>query len=230
MNKKTHFQEGFRSLLPIISGIIPFGAVMGSAFTEANLSFWQAMLMNTTVYAGASQLATVDLMKLNAAVFVVITTGLIINLRFLLYSAAMSPYLHDASPWMKFICAFTLTDQSYAAMTANHDKFNTNAEAIQFYLGTAVCMVFTWHGSVLAGYIFGNFAPAALSLDYAIPLSFVALLVPTLKNKTYWGVALFSSVISIFCYNFPLRTGLMVSALLSIGLAWMIIQKKSKKA
>lgn len=225
---QTQFKAGFRSVLPIISGIIPFGAVMGSAFAEANLSFFQAMLMNTVVYAGAAQLATVDLMRMNAAVFVVIATGLIINLRFLLYSAAMSPYLKEASPLIKFFCAFTLTDQSYAAMSSNHDQFKTNSEATQFYLGTAVCMIITWHTSVIAGFVFGNFAPAALNLDYAIPLSFVALLIPTLKTNSHKAVALFSSLISLGLYGLPLKTGLMVTALLSIGVAWIIIQKKHK--
>lgn len=201
---------------------------MGSAFAEANLSFWQAMLMNTTVYAGAAQLATTDLMKMNAAIFVVVATGLIINLRFLLYSAAMSPFLRDSGPLVKFICAFTLTDQSYAAMTGNLDKINTNTEATHYYLGTAACMLLTWHSSVIAGFVFGNFAPASLSLDFAIPLSFVALLVPTLKRKDHKAVALFSSVVSLLFYNLPLKTGLMLTALLSIGLAWIIIQKKSK--
>lgn len=223
----NHFKMGFRSILPIISGIIPFGAVMGSAFAEAKLTFWQSMLMNTAVYAGAAQLATVDLMKVNAAMFVVVATGLIINLRFLLYSAAMSPYLKDSGFIVKFLTAFTLTDQSYAAMSANHDKINTNAEATQFYLGTALCMILTWHGSVIAGYAFGNFAPQALNLDYAIPLSFVALLMPTLKTNGHRAVALFSSVISLLFYGLPLKTGMMVTALISIALAWMIIQKKN---
>lgn len=228
LNDMKHFNMGFRSILPIISGIIPFGAVMGSSFAEAKLSFWSAMLMNTTVYAGAAQLATVDLMTMNAAKFVVIITGLIINLRFLLYSAAMSPFLKDSAPLTKFICAFTLTDQSYAAMSANHDKFNSNSEATEFYLGTAACMILTWHASVIAGFIFGNFAPPSLSLDYAIPLSFVALLIPTLKSHSHKLVAVFSSVVSLLLHNLPLKTGLMVTALISIGLAWMIIQKKSR--
>lgn len=201
---------------------------MGSAFAEAKLAFWQAILMDTVVYAGAAQLATVDLMKMNAAALVVIGTGLIINLRFLLYSAAMSPYLQNETPLIKFFCAFTLTDQGYAAMTANQDKFNTNTEATHFYLGTAVCMLLTWHASVIAGFIFGNFAPAALSLDYAIPLSFVALLIPTLKTRNHQFVAVFSSIVSLLFNSFPLKTGLMITALLSIALAWMIIQKKSK--
>lgn len=220
----SHFRMGFRSIVPIISGIIPFGAVMGSAFAEVNLTFWQAILMNTSVYAGAAQLAAVDLMKVNAAVFVVVITGLIINLRFLLYSAAMASYLKEASPLVKFLCAYTLTDQSYAAMTGNHDKYTTNAEATQFYLGTAACMFITWQGSVIAGYVFGNFAPASLSLDYAIPLSFVALLAPSIKNKHHMIVAIFSSVVSLLLFNLPFKTGLMVTALLSIGLAWILIQ------
>lgn len=182
--------------------------------------------MNFTVYAGAAQLATVDLMKLGAAVFVVILTGVIINLRFLLYSAALAPYLREERALIKFICAFTLTDQSYAAMSANHDKYSTNKEATLFYLGTAACMVLAWDGAVIAGYVFGNFAPASLSLDYAIPLSFVALLMPTLKTKKHLGVAIFSSIISLVFYGLPLKTGLIVTALFSIALAWILIKRK----
>jgi predicted branched-subunit amino acid permease len=219
---------GFKAVLPIISGIIPFGAVMGSAFSEAKLSFWQAFLMNTAVYAGAAQLATVDLMSQNAAVLVVLATGMIINLRFLLYSAAMSPLTHDSSPLIKFLCAFTLTDQSYATMTANQSKFNTNTEAVNFYLGTALCMLVTWHASVYAGFIFGNFAPVSWSLDFAVPLSFVALLVPSLKNKKYIAVAIVSSILSLLLFGLPLKTGLIATALLSIGFAWILMMRKKE--
>lgn len=222
-----HFTMGFNSVLPIISGIIPFGAVMGSSFSEAKLSFWQAILMNSVVYAGASQLATVNLMTLNAAIFVVVTTGLIINLRFLLYSAAMSPLLHESPVWVKLFSAFTLTDQSYAAMTANQDKFQTNSEAVNFYMGTAVCMLLTWHSSVLAGFVFGNFAPPSWNLDFAVPLSFVALLVPTLKNRRYVIVATFSSALSLLLYGLPLKTGLIATAFLSIGIAAALTRKKA---
>lgn len=184
--------------------------------------------MNTVVYAGAAQLATTDLMKLNAAVLVVVGTGLIINLRFLLYSAALSPYVKDSSPLIKFFCAFTLTDQSYAAMSANTDHFQSNKDAVNFYIGTAVCMLLAWHLSVVAGFIFGNFAPVWLSLDYAIPLSFVALLIPSLKTKKHQAIALFSSILSLVFFSLPMKTGLMITALTSIGLAWILI-KKSKR-
>lgn len=222
------FKLGFRAILPLVSGIIPFGAVMGSAFAEAKLPFWQAMLMNLSVYAGAAQLATVDLMSLKAAVLVVVGTGLIINLRFLLYSAAMSHYLKESSLLVRFLTAFTLTDQSYAAMMSHHDKYRSNHEATQFYLGTAACMMLVWTSSVVAGYIFGNFAPAALNLDFAVPLSFVALLIPTLKTKAHWAVALASCVLSVLLVGLPLRSGLMVTAILCILGAWLMIRWRSR--
>lgn len=144
---------GLSSVLPLIPEIIPFGAVMESALSEANLDFWQAMLMNTTVNAAGTQLATVRLMKLKAAVIVVVATGFIINMGFLLSSAPMSPYLMDFNPWTKFLCAFTLTDLSYSAMSGNQHRFSTNKDATNFYLGTAACKMISWQSSVVAWFL-----------------------------------------------------------------------------
>lgn len=213
-------------MLPIVPGIIPFGAVMGTVSADAHLSFFQTVSMNFLVFAGASQLAAVDLMNQQAAVIVVVATGLIINLRFLLYSAALSPIVQKESFLIKFISAFCLTDQSYAVMTAEQDRFRTNKEAIQFYLGSCLCMVGVWQLSVIGGFIFGNFAPKSLSLDYAIPLSFVALLIPTLKNSKYVTVALFSSVASLLLYQMPFKTGLIATAILGVFLAFFLTRKK----
>lgn len=220
------FRQGFKSMLPIVPGILPFGAVMGTVSADAGLSFFQTVGMNVIVFAGASQVAAVDLMKHQAAVWVVVATGLIINLRFLLYSAALSPVVNQENFLTKFISAFCLTDQSYAVMSAQQDKFKTNAEAVEYYLGSCLCMVMAWHSSVIAGYIFGNFAPNSISLDYAIPLSFVALVLPTFKNRNYIIVAIFSSLVSLLFHNLPYRVGLMATALLGIGLAYFLTRKK----
>lgn len=215
-------------MIPVITGVIPFGAVMGTVCAEANLSFFQSITMNVFVFAGASQLAAVDLMTKHGASVVVVVTGLVINLRFLLYSAAMSPVVQKSSFLVKFFCAHSLTDQSYAVMSAQEDKFQNSQEAVQFYLGSAVCMLMTWHLSVIAGFGFGNFAPASIALDYAVPLSFVALVVPTIKNKKYLVVAIFSSVVSLALHRLPYRLGLIVTAGLSILLAIWLTRKGKK--
>jgi predicted branched-subunit amino acid permease len=222
------FRRGFIAIFPVMPGIIPFGAVMGVVCSEAKLTLFQTVAMNLLAYAGAAQLAAVELMTKHAAGLVVIATGLIVNIRFLLYSAALSPHLQRSSFFTKLFSAYTLTDQSYAVVSAHQSTLKDSTEIVSFYLGTAVCMCFFWHASVIAGFIFGNFAPAALALDYAVPLSFVALVIPTLKNKTYVVVAAFSSVVSILLYNLPFRIGLIATALLSIGVAIMLTQKRKQ--
>lgn len=216
-------------MLPIVPGIIPFGAVMGTVSADAHLSFFQTVSMNFLVFAGASQLAAIDLMNQQAAVIVVVATGLIINLRFLLYSAALSPVVQQENFLTKFISAYCTTDQSYAVMISEQDRFKSNHEAVRFYLGSCLCMVIVWQSSVIAGFIFGNFAPKSLSLDYAIPLSFVALLIPTLKNSKYVIVAVFSGIASLLLHEMPFKTGLIATAVLGISLALFLTRKKAAK-
>ncbi|HEX4923232.1 MAG TPA: AzlC family ABC transporter permease [Bdellovibrionales bacterium] len=213
------FKKGFQAMLPISTGIIPFGAVMGSISADAKLSLFETISMNVLVFAGTSQLAAIDLMANNAASAVIVMTGLIINLRFLLYSAALSPVVQSTGFWTKLASSYVVTDQTYAVMSAHQDKLKSNAESITFYFGASVCMLIAWHASVVAGHIFGNFAPASLALDYAVPLSFVSLVLPTLKNRLYVVIAAFSSGVSLVLNGLPYRTGLIATALLSVALA-----------
>lgn len=228
MNRSKIFLFGFREMLPITTGAIPFGAVMGTVCSEAGFSFFQTISMNLVVYAGAAQLAATDLMTKHAAGWVVVLTGLVINLRFLLYSAAMSPITHQSRALTKLFAAHSLTDQSFAVMTANQNKLKSNSELIVFYFGTATCMFLAWQLSVIGGFIFGNFAPASWALDYAVPLSFAALVIPTLKNKNYVIVAAFSSIASIVLQPLPYRTSLIVTAILAVALGIYLSRRQGR--
>ncbi len=213
-------------MLPITTGIVPFGAVMGTVCANAQLSLFQSVAMNFMVFAGASQLAAVDLMGQGTAVLVVLLTGFIINARFILYSAAMSPVVQNSHWLTKLASAYLLTDQNYAVMSAHQERLKSNNEKVAFYFGASVCMVLAWQSSVVAGFVFGNFAPADWALDYAVPLSFVALVVPTFKSYKYILVAAFSSVASVMLSGLPYKLGLIVTALLAIGFgAWLSRRK-----
>lgn len=220
------FSYGFKRILPIMTGVVPFGAVMGTVAAEAKLTLAQSVFMNIFVFAGASQLAAVDLMTKHTPLFVVAVTGLIINLRFLLYSAAISPILQKSNFLTKLSCAYFLTDQSYAVMSAHEDEFKNSTDTLLFYFGSCACMALTWHFSVLGGYLFGNFAPSTWALDYAVPLSFIALVIPALKNKKYIYVAIFSFMGSLIMHQLPYRLGLIVTALAAMLLAFFLTRKK----
>lgn len=219
------FLKGVKAMLPITTGIIPFGLVMGTVASNANLSGFQTMTMNSIVFAGASQLAAVDLLTKNAPVTIIIITGLIINLRFLLYSAALSKLFKHEVFFKKILLSYTLTDQSYASLMAHEKDIQTTNDKVLFYIGTSITMVIAWQFSVLLGFIFGNFMPKEFNLDYAVPVSFIALVMPTLKNKKYIYVAILSAISSIVLKEVPYNLGLLISAAIAISLAVYLNRK-----
>lgn len=214
--------------MPITIGIVPFGAVMGTVCADAQLSLFQSVGMNVFVFAGAAQLAAIELMSKNAESFVVLATGLIINLRFILYSAALSPVVQNASPLTKVSSAYLLTDQTYAVMSAHQHRFETTSDVVKFYFGAAVCMAIAWHLAVVAGFTFGSFAPKSFALDYAVPLSFVTLVVPTLKNRIYVYVMVLSFVLAIFMKSLPFNLGLVVTALVALAVGVFLSRPQAR--
>lgn len=211
-------------MMPVIPGIIPFGLIMGSVATAHGLTTIETMLMNSIVFAGASQLMVIDLMSSNTPAFIIVFAGLTINLRFLLYSAANSETFNKLNVPSKLAAAYLLTDQSYAVMSAREMELKTNTnERVYFFFGASICMLLFWNMSVLVGCFFGNIVPASLSLDFAVPLSFMALTIPTLKTKKHILVAAFSGTLSIIFFSLPLKLGLMVSAILSIIFAIILL-------
>lgn len=212
-------------MLPVIPGIIPFGLIMGSVATASGVSTLDTMLMNTIVFAGASQLAAIDLMSQNVPVLIIIMAGLTINLRFILYSAANSETFKDESSFIKLIAAYLLTDQSYAVVSAKNSELHTTQQKISFYFGACLCMLIFWNSSVLLGCFFGNILPQEFSLDFAVPLSFMALTIPTLKTKGHYTVALSSAVLAILFFGLPLKLGLMAAAIGSIIIAGLILRR-----
>lgn len=214
-------------MLPIIPGVIPFGLIMGTVAVEAGLNNIQIAQLNLFVFAGASQLAAVDLLTNSVSAFIIILTGLIINLRFILYSAAFAPIVKNSSFLVKSMTAYFLTDQSYAVSVAKDNEFSSDKERLHFFFGNAICMSLFWHVSVAFGVLFGNFAPKSLSLDFAVPLSFMALTIPTLISIKHLYVALTSTVLACVFYTLPFNLGLMVTGICSISLAVFLTRSRA---
>lgn len=211
------FIFGAKKILPIIPGVIPFGLIMGSLAVKHGLSVFETMSMNIIVFAGASQLAAVELMSQNSPAFIVILTGVVINLRFIMYSASLAPLMTEQASIKKIGLAYLATDQSYAVSVNEFGKFNNNADKTALYLGASVAMALSWHLSVLAGTIFGNFAPAALSLDFAVPLAFMSLVLPSITNKTLLVVVTVSSIAAVLAQSLPYNLGLIVATTLAMA-------------
>lgn len=211
--------DGISVMLPLIPGVLPFGMIAGVAASEAGLDAFAGIGQSMVIFAGASQIAALQLIADAAPALVVILTGLVINLRFAMYGAALAPHFERRSIWMRALIAHLMTDQSYALSVT---RFNmrpemTKAARLRFYMGNAGLMWFIWTAATIAGYFLGNSIPPNWSLDFFVPLSFIALLIPSIRERPMAAAALTGGAVVILAWNLPFNLGLFAAALSGVA-------------
>jgi 4-azaleucine resistance transporter AzlC len=220
MLHRIAFFQGVRTISPVILGVIPFGMISGVAAVEIGLSGVEAQAMAVMVFAGASQLAGVQLLSTDAPMLVIWLTTLMINLRFTMYSASLAPHFRPLSlPW-KSVLAYALTDQAYAA-SLNHYQHEehfalTVWQKVWFYLGVATTIWITWQISSAVGIFLGASVPDSWSLDFAIPLVFMVLAIPGIKTSATAIAAVTAGTLAIIAKPLPFNLGLVLAAILGI--------------
>lgn len=208
-------RRGFRDVVPLLLGVIPFALVVGVAAGNAGLDLELAVGMSVVVFAGASQLAALELLGSDAPILVVIVTAVIINLRMFMYSASIAPYFKDFAAKWKAGLAYILTDQAYALSIA---RFETDADVSrrEYYVGAAVPLWIVWQIMTVVGVVVGASVPDRWGLNFAVPLVFLALLVPAVDDRPTMVAALFAGTVAVLGTGWPLNLGLPVGAAVGI--------------
>ena len=207
---------GVRDVSPLMLGVAPFALVAGIAAVDAGLGLAEAVGMSVIVFAGASQLAALELLGENAPLAVVVGTAAVINLRMLMYSASIAPHFADYGRRLRAGLAYLLTDQAYALSVAEFDE-NPDRSRWRYYLGAAASLWIVWQIGTVVGVVLGAGVPDAWGLTFAVPLVFLALLVPAMKDRptTVAGVA--GGAVAVVAAGLPLNLGLLVGALSGIA-------------
>ena len=213
---RSAFIAGCRDQLPFILGFIPFGLITGAATVSAGVDPWLSMAMSVIMFAGAAQLAAISLMAQNAPGGIVVLTVFIVNLRMMMYSAAVAPYFRHTSKPRKWLFAYLLTDHAFALLTTKVDKLRVPERFDAYYFGATSAMWCLWQASVAIGVFAGTLVPAKWSLDFAIPLVFLSLVLPALQTKSHWAAAIAAGVAAAFCTSLPLKLGLIAAAVTGI--------------
>jgi predicted branched-subunit amino acid permease len=306
-------REGVRASLPLLVGVVPFGLVVGVAAVDAGLSPVAAFGMSVVVFAGASQLAVIELLRSDTPLLVVVITGVVVNLRMLMYSASIAPYFQRYRTRWKAVLAYFLTDQAYAVAiarytgvaadgptgrggdaadgptveadrddgsdaettsgsdaettsgsdaettgrsdaeitdgtgvdatggTATVDADATDPEARDvggtgvddratgtdeagrdwYYLGVAATIWAVWVVATAVGVGLGRGLPDEWGLDFAVPLVFLALLVPRLEDRSTTAAGVAAGVVALAAAGVPYHLGLPAAAVVgvAVGLA-----------
>jgi len=209
---------GIAGVLPILVGVVPFGLVAGAAVRQAGFSVVESIGMSVVVFAGASQIAATTLLGGGAPLWVALGTALVINARMFIYSVSIAPLLSDAPGWLRPILGYMLVDQNYAS-TMTDGRFREDADIVWYYAGGGISLWIVWQISSIAGALLGPFIPTSWGLEFAVPLVFLAMLAPSLKDGTAIGVAVVTGVAAaVFVPLLPLQSGLIVAIL--VGMAY----------
>lgn len=218
MTPRRFFWRGFRDSAPFLVVLIPYGMIFGAVARDAGFDILQVMSMSVLVIAGASQFTAIALLKDHAPTIVVLLAALLVNLRMALYSAAMVPHFSSASRGMKAALAYLLVDHVFAVSSRKFEETPemTQDEKIGYYLGCISLVGPLWYATTLTGALIGNTIPASLSLDFAVPVCFIALTAPLIRSLPH-AVAAAVSVVSVVALSWlPWSIGIVGAALLAM--------------
>lgn len=221
MSNYAKFLSGIKAQTPILLGIIPFGMIYGIGAMEAGLSPAAAIGMSIIVFAGSSQFVAVQLFATATPGLIIILTTFIVNLRHMLYSASVAPYVRHLPRRWKFILPFGLTDEVYAVVISHYRQQDRatlpTSNEHWFFLGAGFTLWSSWVSSSIAGVLLGASVPSSWSLDFALPLTFIALLIPTLEDRPTVVAALIAGVTAVLAHDLRFNLGLILAVLVGIG-------------
>jgi len=216
-NRTQAFLAGARAVAPILLGVVPFGLITGAATVAIGIPPTSAVGMSLLVFAGASQLAAIELLGVKAPALVIVATALIVNLRFSMYSASIAPWFPGLPGRWKGPFAYLLTDQAYAVSITRFDRDVPEPARLSFYLGAACALWLTWQVSFAIGAASGGRVPESWSLDFAVPLTLLALLPASVADRAALVTVGATAVASAFVAGLPLNLGVIAAVVIGVA-------------
>ena len=225
MKKITVFKKGFMDVIPLTIPVIPFGVIYGVVGVELGLSPLVTFAMSFIIFAGSSQIAFVQLYTAGASPLVMISSVLAINSRHFLYSAVLAQYLNKLNLYWKILLGYLMTDQAFSVSLSYFKKNQKKTFSHYHMLGSGFTLWLLWQISTLSGIVLGNVIPEALGLEFAIPLTFLSLIIAELKKYDHLLIIIISGAISLVTYNFPLKVYIILSAFVGLVAAFILTTK-----
>ncbi len=229
MNEKSkQFWAGVRSVIPLLIGGFPFGLIYGALALNAGLSRAAAQGMSSVVFAGSAQFITAQLVHENTPGLIIVLTIAVLNLRHMLYSASLAPYLVALPVRWKALLSYLLTDEAYAPTIVHYEEEGITPQAHWFLLGAGGVLWADWQITTALGIFLGAAIPESWPLDFALPLTFIAMVVPVLRDRPAIAAALSAGVVALVTFSLPYQLGLILAALVGIVVGTLLeVQKPS---
>ncbi len=223
------FIEGIIDVSPLMIPVVPFGLIFGILAIDIGFSPVATMAMSLIIFGGASQIVLLQLFSGGASALVIISSVGAVNSRHLLYGAVVSEHISDLKLVWKIIISYFLIDQAFARSNEYFKKNNDKNKYFHLIGGGVTCWII-WQSTTFLGIILGATIPEKLGLSFAIPLTFLALLVNDFRKIINVMVIIISGLVATLGYNYiPYKAYVIVAALIGLLTALILTRIIKKK-
>lgn len=212
------FLAGCRDEAPLQLGVIPFGMLYGIGALAAGMPVWLAQLTSMLVFAGAAQLVIVQMLGAAAGALPIGLTAVLLNLRHMLYSASVAEHVRHLPRRWRVLLAYLLTDEAYAVAILRYARPAGPGPDLRhwYFLGCGLTLWGCWQLSTALGIAFGARIPPEWDIDFAVPLTFIALLTLLVKERAGQAAALVAALAVLALAALPYRLGLVLAIVLGL--------------
>jgi predicted branched-subunit amino acid permease len=225
---RQEFLDGCREIAPVLIGTIPFGFVCGVAAISAGMTPLEGVALSVLSFSGIAQLIAAQLVAAQSPLLA-IAGAAVVSLRFLMYSAALSPHLAHLNGRWRMLLSYLMTDQSFAMGVRRLSEPGDKRHRHWHFLGSALTLYISWQAAVVFGVLAGAKVPPGWSLDFAVVLCFIALLVPAVKTRADLVAAIVAAAMALMFIGLPYRLALVVSSIAGIAAGMAIEARRYKK-
>jgi predicted branched-subunit amino acid permease len=225
---RSAVRAGFMDMVPTFPATIAWGLVTGVAMAQSGLGLPKAYVLSILAFAGSAQLAALPLLVGHAPVWVTVLTALMVNLRFVIYSAALKSALAPVPLARRCGIAYLIGDVPFVMFTRSGHRYEA-ALRPAYFCGLAAANFLPWHLGSFAGLLAAGRIPPEWGLDFAGMLALIALLVPMLVSRPGLAGALVAGLLGIALDALPARTGLVVATLGGIAVALLVDQRVRRR-
>ena len=220
------FFKGVLDVSPLMIPVVPFGLIFGILSIDVGFSPLATMGMSLIIFGGASQIVLLQLFSGGASSLVIISSVGAVNSRHLLYGAVVSEHVSDLKLIWKIIISYFLIDQAFAVSNEYFKKNKQKNKYFHLIGGGFTCWVI-WQTTTFLGIILGAAIPDKLGLSFAVPLTFLAILINEFRKIINVIVIIVSGLVALFGFNYiPYKAYVIVAAL--VGLLTALILTKLK--
>ena len=228
-NKLKNFFKGIKDTGPLMIPVVPFGIIFGVLAIDLGLTPLTTIAMSVIIFGGASQIVFIQLLSGGASSLVAITSVGVINSRHFLYGAVLTEYLEKLTLIKKLMISYLVTDQTFAVSSKYFKDHKTNDKSHYHLLGAGITLWTTWQLTTIIGIFLGSIVPDEWGLKFAIPLTFLAIIVNEFRKLDHVLVMLISGISSLIFFDIPFKAYIIITPLIGLLSALLIIKFKENK-